>query len=103
MRVELLQAFRSAAPAYARWARDRHRLAAVALEHAFGLEQAVDLRDRHRIDRVPEGQFPDRRQRRSGRELAARDHAADLLEQLPIDRHARVRLQNEHVRCRQVH
>src|SRR5690606_24285640 len=74
-----------------------HRLPAVALEDTFGLEQRVDLRDRHRIDRVLERELSNRRQLGPRRELPARDHAADLLEQLPIDRHTGMRLQRKHL------
>jgi hypothetical protein len=46
---------------------DSHRLAAVALEDAFAFEQAVDLRDRHRMDGVLERELADRRQGRARR------------------------------------
>ncbi|MNC92157.1 hypothetical protein D3C83_85330 [compost metagenome] len=68
----------------------------MALEHAFRFEQRVDLRHRHRIDRVLQRELADRRQLGAGRQLPARRHAPDLVEELPVDRHARVRFQDEH-------
>ena len=59
--------------------RDGHRLAAIALEHAFRFEQPVDLRYGHRIDRVLHREVADRRQLGAGRQLAARGHAPDLV------------------------
>ncbi len=74
----------------ARRADNRHRLAAIARQQPFGFEQAVRFGDRHRVHRVRHRELAHRRQLRAGLELAARDHAPHLLENLPVDRHARL-------------
>jgi hypothetical protein len=73
-----------------------HRLAALARENAFGLEQAVGLRDRHRVDGMGNGKLADRRQLVAGLELIARDHPADLIHELAVDRCAGLRIEPEH-------
>src|SRR5688572_17552633 len=80
----------------ARLARDRHRHAAIAFQQALRLQQAVGLGNRHGIHGVFDGQLAHRRQFGAGRQLTARDHAARLLEDLPVDRNAGLRVQYEH-------
>src|SRR5262245_12434947 len=80
----------------ARLAGHRHRPAAIALQQAFGFQQAVGLRNRHRIHGVPDGELAHRGQLGAGCELAARHHAARLLEDLAVDRNAGVGIQYEH-------
>jgi hypothetical protein len=53
-----------------------HRAAAVVLEQAFGLQQRVGLRDRHRIHGMLPGEVPHGRQRVARHEPAARNEAA---------------------------
>ena len=56
------------------------------LEDSLALELAVCLRDRHGIDRMPQREIANGRQFGADRKPAARNHAADLLGQLPVDR-----------------
>ena len=87
---------RLAARCVARLARDRHRLAAISFEQALRLQQAVGLGNRHGIHGVCDGQLAHRRQLGAGRELAARDHAPHLLDDLAVDRNAGLRVEYEH-------
>src|SRR5690606_31393981 len=73
-----------------------HRLAAVAFEQAFALEQAVGLRDGHRVHRVGVRHVAHRGQLGAGDELATRDHAPHLLNELLVDGYAGVGVEDEH-------
>src|SRR6185295_5343941 len=59
-RLDLLEPLRCRAIA-ARLRGDGHRLAAMAFEQPFRLEQAVCARDRHRVDRMRQRQIAHRR------------------------------------------
>ena len=71
----------------ARPAGDLHALAAQAYEQPCRFQQRIGLGNGHRVDLQVRGDLPDRRQQPPRRQTPPRDPGADLLDDLPIDRH----------------
>ena len=68
--------------------RDAHTLAADSLDHAIGFEQPVGLADGHGIDVRRLGDLSHARQEIARRQPPPGDERHDLIDNLPIDRHA---------------
>lgn len=63
-----------------------HAFAALTFEQAFGLGQPVSTRHGHRVDRVKSGDVAYRWQQFAADELTAGNQAAQLFDDLPVDR-----------------
>lgn len=64
-----------------------HALASDQFDDAVSLEQGVGLGDGHRVDLQFAGQLADGGQKVAGLKPAGGDQPADLVDQLPVDRH----------------
>ena len=66
---------------------DAHPLPALELDDAVALQERIGLGDGHGIDFQLQGHLADRGQEIAGADAAAGHVAADLVHELPIDRH----------------
>jgi G3E family GTPase len=72
-----------------------HHPPPVAFENTIGLEPAPGLRDCHRIDPQRRRHLADARHRVAGAEPPASHEGLDLIDELPVDRHARRGMDDE--------
>jgi hypothetical protein len=70
---------------------DAHAVPADQFDHSVPLQERISFGDRHRIDGQLAGYLPDGRQEVSVRQSAGRNLRPHLIENLPVDRHARTR------------